>query len=245
MKNSKVLLVVTSHATLGSTGLKTGFWLEELAVPYLELRAAGVAVDIASPLGGAPPADPKSESSPSEAVKAFLADPEAAKKLASTIRVADATSDYDAYFVVGGHGVMWDLALVDATARLLSRAWAAGKVVAAVCHGPAALVSVVDTESEPIVKGRRVAGFSNEEEAAVGLTDVVPFALETRLVELGGRYERGPMWSAHAVRDGRLVTGQNPASSALVAREVLATLGAPLQAETQTRASQDARADAR
>lgn len=221
----RVLMIVTSHAHLGDTGTPTGFWLEELAAPYGVFRDAGLAIDLASPAGGRPPSDPKSEASNAEEVRRFREDREATDKLASTLRLADVTERYDAYFVVGGHGVMWDLASSPELAALLGRAHDAGKVVAAVCHGPAALVGVHDAQGEPIVRGRRVAGFSNEEEDAVRLTAVVPFPLETRLRELGGRYERGPMWAPFAVRDGHLVTGQNPQSSAAVARETLAALG--------------------
>jgi putative intracellular protease/amidase len=222
--NAKVLMIVTSHAELGTSGQKTGFWLEELAAPYYELVEAGFSIDIASPLGGKPPADPKGESSEATAVKRFLDDAEAMKKLAATARLADVGEPYDAYFVVGGHGVMWDLAENEALARLLGRAHDDGRVVAAVCHGPAALSLVKDAAGAPIVKDRRVAGFSNEEEDAVGLTAVVPFALETRLRDLGGRYERGPKWSSFAVRDGKLITGQNPQSSVAVAKLVLEAL---------------------
>lgn len=220
-----VLMIVTSHARLGETDKPTGFWLEELAAPYAVFRDAGLRIDLASPAGGRPPADPKSETSDAEPVRRFLGDPEAMAQLASTRRLADVAEGYDAYFVVGGHGVMWDLATSPEAAALLGRAHDAGKVVAAVCHGPAALVGVRDAQGQPIVSGRRVAAFSNEEEDAVGLTGVVPFQLETRLRELGARYERGPKWSAFAVRDGKLVTGQNPQSSAETAREVLAALG--------------------
>lgn len=225
-----VLLLVTSHDRLGSTGEKTGFWLEELAAPYRAFVEAGANVTIASPKGGKAPADPKSESNPPEVVKWFLGNEEAQAKLESTKRIADITEPYDVYFVVGGHGVMWDLAEDAAAARLLGQAYDQGKVVAAVCHGPGALVNVHLASGEPLVKGRRVAGFSDEEEAAVKLTGVVPFPLETRLRELGGRYERGPMWKSFAVRDGRLVTGQNPASSEAVAREALAALSESAQA---------------
>jgi putative intracellular protease/amidase len=221
----RVLMIVTSHARLGESDTPTGFWLEELAAPYAVFRDAGVAIDIASPNGGRPPADPKSEKSEAEPVRRFLADPEAMAQLEATQPLADVTDRYDAYFVVGGHGVMWDLAVSPEMASLLGRAHDAGKVVAAVCHGPAALVGVRDAQGEPIVRGRRVAGFSNEEEDAVGLTSIVPFSLETRLRELGGNYERGPKWGAFAVRDGNLVTGQNPQSSADTARETLAALG--------------------
>ena len=226
MSDSKsVLMIVTSHDRLGESGKPTGFWLEELAAPYAVFRDAGLRIDLASPGGGRPPANPKSESGEAEPVRRFLADREAMARLESTRRLADVEERYDAYFVVGGHGVMWDLAASPEAAALLGRAHDAGKVVAAVCHGPAALVGVRDAKGEPIVRGRRVAAFSNEEEDAVGLTGIVPFALETRLRELGARYERGPKWAAFAVRDGKLVTGQNPQSSADTAREVLAALG--------------------
>lgn len=220
-----VVLIVTSHAKLGTTGEPTGFWLEELAAPYYELVDAGFRVTIASPLGGRPPADPKSEKSDAPAVKRFVADEAAQAKLAATMALESLdASAFDAWFVVGGHGVMWDLADSEKLATLLGRAHDGGKVVAAVCHGPAALVRVRDASGAPIVRGRRVTGFSNEEEDAVGLTGIVPFALETKLRELGGAYERGPKWGAFAVRDGRLITGQNPASSTAAARLVVESL---------------------
>ena len=222
----KVLMIVTSHDQLGATGTRTGFWLEELAAPYLEFVRAGAEVDIASPKGGKAPADPKSDTEPSAVVRAFRADARAVAKLEATLRLGDVKEVYDAYFVVGGHGVMWDLAEDAAAQALLGRAFDAGRVVAAVCHGPAALVNVTLADGSSIVAGRRVAGFSNEEEGAVKLTEIVPFSLETRLTERGGRYEKGPMWSSFVVRDGRLVTGQNPASSTAVARETLVALSA-------------------
>ncbi len=225
MKNDiRALMIVTSHAELGSTGQKTGFWLEELAAPYLELVLRGVEVDIASPKGGRPPADPKSASSETEAVRAFLADRIASKKLDSTIPLAEASADYDAYFVVGGHGVMWDLARDPALAAMLAGAHDRGRIVAAVCHGPAALVGARLADGRPLVAGRRVAAFSNEEEALIELTSVVPFALESELVRLGARYERGANWASHVAVDDRLITGQNPASSVDVARAVLRAL---------------------
>jgi putative intracellular protease/amidase len=220
----KVLMIVTSHAALGSTGQKTGFWLEELAVPYQTLRRGGLTVDIASPRGGQPPVDPKSEKDEKPEVKAFLADPAAGRALASTLPLSEVRDDYDAFFVVGGHGVMWDLAEDARLQELLGKAHAAGKVVAAVCHGPAALVGVRTPAGAPLVAGKRVAGFSDEEEAAVGLAQVVPFALESKLRSLGGKYQRGPTWASFAVVDGHLVTGQNPASSGAVAESVLKLL---------------------
>lgn len=223
--SQKILLIVTSHDRLGETGKPTGFWLEELAAPYRTFVEAGAEVDIASPKGGRPPVDPGSEKSDSADVAWFRANADAMTKLETTKKLESVTSDaYDAYFVVGGHGVMWDLADHAASRALLARAFDGGRVVAAVCHGPGALVNVKLASGAPIVRGRRVAGFSDEEEAAVKLEEIVPFRLESRLRELGGKYERGPMWSAFAVRDGRLVTGQNPQSSVAAAKETLAAL---------------------
>lgn len=221
----RILMIVTSHEKLGSTGTKTGFWLEELAAPYLELTRRGMHVDIASPAGGRPPADPKSESNPAPAVRAFLDDRAATTKLGNTLQLGSAASDYDAYFVVGGHGVMWDLATDTALARMLAGAYERGKVVAAVCHGPAALVNVRLSSGGYLVAGKRVSAFSNAEEAAVGLDKIVPFALESTLKERGAKYEGAPMWASFAVRDGQLITGQNPASSVAVAQAVLEALG--------------------
>ena len=220
----KILLIVTSHSQFGNTGERTGFWLEELAAPYAEFTQAGVQVDIASPQGGQAPIDPRSEKDASEATRAFLANAQAMKQLANTRPLADVKDTYDAYFVVGGHGVMWDLSKSAPLHQLLSQGYARGSVVAAVCHGPAALVGVKGPEGEPLVKGKRLAAFSNEEEKAAKFDTVVPFPLETRMRELGAKYESGPMWQSFAVRDGRLVTGQNPASSVATAREVLAAL---------------------
>ncbi|WP_426749669.1 type 1 glutamine amidotransferase domain-containing protein [Myxococcus sp. Y35] len=220
----KILLIVTSHSQFGDTGERTGFWLEELAAPYEQFVQAGAQVDIASPKGGAAPVDPRSEKEATAATRAFLSDARAAKKLANTLVLSEVKDTYDAYFVVGGHGVMWDLATHAPLHQLLSQSFARGAVVAAVCHGPAALVGVKGPDGEPLVNGRRVAAFSNAEEKAAKFDAIVPFALETRLRELGARYESGPLWASFTVRDGRLVTGQNPASSADTAREVLRVL---------------------
>ncbi len=224
MNTPKILMIVTSHEKLGETGKPTGLWLEELALPYIVLTESGAHVDIASPKGGRPPIDPGSESDPNEQISKFLADQEAQAKMANTLPIDSITEPYDAVFVVGGHGVMWDLSTSEGVARLLRDTFERSGVVAAVCHGPGALVPVTLSSGKPLVSGRRVAGFSNEEESAVGLEEVVPFSLQDRLTELGGRYESGPMWQPFAVRDDRLVTGQNPASSAAVARETLRAL---------------------
>jgi putative intracellular protease/amidase len=217
MKN--VLLIVTSHAELGNTGTKTGFWLEELAAPYYELVEAGFDVTIASPKGGKPPADPKSEKADAAVVKRFLADKQAMARLETTKPLASIDGKFDAYLVVGGHGVMWDLAESDDIVRLLGGAFDQGRVVAAVCHGPAAFAKL-----GKVVNGKRVTGFSNEEEESAGLTNIMPFPLETKLVELGGKYEKGPKWGPFAVRDGNVITGQNPASSVKVAKLLIEAL---------------------
>lgn len=223
----RIVIVLTSHSKLGASGRPTGFWFEELAAPYYEFVEAGAEVDLASPAGGRPPADPASEKDPPPIVARFLDDETAMRKLNDTRRLADLAADeYDAIFVAGGHGVMWDLP-DDADARaLLGQAASAGKIVSAVCHGPAALVGVALANGDPLVKGRRVAAFSDEEEIAAHLVDVVPFALEQRLKELGANYERGPKFTPFAVRDENLVTGQNPQSSVETARGVLAALDA-------------------
>jgi putative intracellular protease/amidase len=220
-----VLMIVTSHDRLGSSDRKTGLWFEELAVPYLELARAGARVDIASPRGGKPPIDPNSEREPSAAGSDFLADAAASAKLEHTQLLADVKDPYDAYFVVGGHGVMWDLAKDASLTALLIGAYEGGKVIAAVCHGPAALVHIRLPSGQLLLAKHRVTGFSNAEERAAGLASVVPFALETALRQRSRKYECVPEWQPFAIRDERLVTGQNPASSLLVARETLAALG--------------------
>lgn len=223
LAGKKVLMIVTSHAQLGKTGRETGFWMEELAAPYLLFQKSGLAVDIASPKGGEAPTDPASLNNPADSVKAFLADQKAKDKLKATLTL-DKAGKHDAYFVVGGHGVLWDLVDSKDLQKLLSESFEDGRVVAAVCHGPAALVNVRLKNGDPLVKGRKVSGFSNQEEKAVGLDSVVPFALESELKSLGGLYQNGPAWSSFAVRDGRLVTGQNPASSEAAARLTLEAL---------------------
>jgi putative intracellular protease/amidase len=222
-----VLMIVTSHDQLGTTGETTGFWFEELAAPYVEFASAGLQVDIASPRGGRGPVDPRSLAEPSEAVDRFKADPQAVDKLENTLVLSDVRRAYDAYFVVGGHGVMWDLADHRLLQSLLAEAFEDGRIVSAVCHLPAALVNVRLAGGEPLVKGRRVTGFTNEEERAVGLDEVVPFLIETAMEERGARFEKGPAWAPFTVTDGRLITGQNPASSAPAARDVLAALRVP------------------
>lgn len=223
----KVLIVLTSHDQLGDTGEKTGFWLEELAAPYYVFRDAGADVTLASPKGGQPPLDPKSASADSqtEATRRFEADAEAKAALADTRRLADVQiEDYDAVFYPGGHGPLWDLAGDATSIALIEAAVAAGKPVGAVCHAPAVLRSVKASDGTPLVKGKKVTGFTNSEEAAVGLTDIVPFLVEDMLVANGGVYSRGADWAPHVESDGLLVTGQNPASSAPSAQALLELL---------------------
>ena len=220
--NPTLLIVVTSHTQLGDTGKPTGFWLEELAVPYRVFTRAGARVDIASPKGGKAPADPRSLDKPSAEVTGFLADPSAQAKLDHTLKLSDVPAGkYDAVFIAGGHGVMWDLTSNASLATLLAETYARGAVVAAVCHGPAALAQVKKPSGEALVKGLRFTGFSDEEEAALELTRVVPFLIESTLEGQGGHYERAAMWQPHVVRDGKLVTGQNPASSRATAEAAL------------------------
>jgi putative intracellular protease/amidase len=224
----KILIVVTSHDRLGKTGEPTGFWLEELATPYYVFRDAGAAVDLASPRGGRAPHDPRSMDRPGSrpaSVERFLADKDAMAKVETTIAIADVeVGAYDAIFLAGGHGTMWDLPASEPLARLVGATFDRGAPVAAVCHGPAGLVGARARDGRPIVAGRKVAAFTNAEEEAVKLTGVVPFLLETRLRGLGAELVVGEMWKPHAVRDGNLVTGQNPASSERVAQLVLDAL---------------------
>ena len=220
----KILIVLTSHDTLGNTGRKTGFWLEEFAAPYYAFVDAGATVTLASPKGGQPPLDPKSDDpdAQTDATRRFRQDTEAQQVLASTRRLADVqAADYDAVFYPGGHGPLWDLAEDTKSVGLIETMLAAGKPVSAVCHAPGVLRHAKTADGKPLVQGRQVTGFSNAEEAAVQLTDVVPFLVEDELTRLGGLYSSGPDWQPHVVSDGLLVTGQNPASSVGVAEALL------------------------
>lgn len=223
MPNPKILIILTSHNTLGHTDQPTGFWLEELAVPYNSFKAAGAQVTLASPKGGKPPLDPRSDE-PSDEVKKFLADPDAVKQLESTHRLSRLDEAFDAIYVVGGHGAMWDLSNHPAVVERVERTWREGGVVSAVCHGSAALTPARKPDGTPMVKGKNVTGFANDEEREVGLEKVVPFLLEDRLRALEGFYSQGEVWQPHVVRDGRMITGQNPASSKGVAEAVLEIL---------------------
>lgn len=225
-KMKKILFVVTSHDKLGNTGKKTGFWTEELAAPYYELSDQGIQIDIATPLGGQPPIDPKSAdpASATEDTKRFDADTELLTKLKHTLKLAHVKeSDYDAVFYPGGHGPLWDLAKDRNSITLIESFYNNNKPVAFVCHAPGVLKDV-KIKDEYLVKGKKVTGFSNSEEAAVGLTNVVPFLLEEVLQANGGIYSKTENWQPYAVEDGILITGQNPASSKLVAKKLLQQL---------------------
>lgn len=223
----KVLIVLTSHEDLGNTGKKTGFWLEEFAAPYYALRDAGAQITLASPKGGQPPLDPKSSdpSAQTDATRRFDADAAARAELSHTKPLADVdASAFDAVFYPGGHGPLWDLAEDPVSIALIEKTIAAGKPVAAVCHAPGVLRHVKGADGQPLVAGKAVTGFSNSEEAAVQLTDVVPFLVEDMLKESGGKYTKAADWAPHVVTDGLLITGQNPASSEPVAEALLAAL---------------------
>jgi putative intracellular protease/amidase len=225
-KMKKVLFVVTSHDKLGNTGEKTGFWTEELAAPYYALTDKGVQIDIATPLGGQPPIDPKSEdpSSATEDTKRYDKDTVLQEKLKHTKKLSEVNqADYDAVFYPGGHGPLWDLATDKTSSALIEAFYTHNKPVAFVCHSPAVLKNV-KVNGEFLVKGKKVTGFSNTEEAAVGLTDVVPFLLEDALQANGATYSKTEDWHPYAVEDGLLITGQNPASSKLVAEKLLIQL---------------------
>ncbi|RZF26747.1 type 1 glutamine amidotransferase domain-containing protein [Paraburkholderia sp. UYCP14C] len=220
----KILVVLTSHDQLGNTGERTGFWLEELAAPYYAFLDAGAGVTLASPKGGQPPLDPKSNEPgfETEATRRFTVDAAATKALADTKRLADVSlADFDAVFYPGGHGPLWDLAEDPVSIALIEQAIQAGKPVGAVCHAPAVLRHAKGADGKPLVSGKAVTGFSNSEEEAIGLTNVVPFLVEDMLKVNGGRYTKAIDWQSHVVVDGLLVTGQNPASSDASARATL------------------------
>jgi len=223
----KILIVLTSHDELGNTGNKTGFWLEEFAAPYYVLKDAGAAITLASLKGGQPPLDPKSDlpENLTELTKRFRADKAAQVELANTKKLADVSAgDFDAVFYPGGHGTMWDMPDNRASIALIEAFVKSGKPVGAVCHAPAALVNVRGKDGAYLIKGKHVTGFTNAEEEAVGLSKVVPFLLEDRLKERGGIYSKGADWTPYVQVDGKLVTGQNPASSRPAAEALLKLL---------------------
>jgi len=223
----KILMVLTSHDDLGSTGRKTGFWLEEFAAPYYVFKDAGADITLASPQGGQPPLDPKSADKDYQtaATERFNRDTEAQAALSTTVKLQTVSAaDYDALFYPGGHGPLWDLSADKDSIALIETMYAQGKPVAAVCHGPGVLRHARSTDGAPLVSGKAVTGFSNSEEAAVGLADVVPFLVEDELQKGGGLYSKGADWQAHIVCAGNLITGQNPASSESAAKALLALL---------------------
>lgn len=223
----KILMILTSHDQLGNTGKKTGFWLEEFVAPYYVFKDAGAQVTVASPDGGQPPLDPKSDdpSAQTDATRRFSDDPAAQKVLANTHKLKDVSAaDFDAVFYPGGHGPLWDLAEDATSIALIEAMLAAGKPVAAVCHAPGVLRHVKSADGKPLVEGKSVTGFTNTEEEAVGLTDMVPFLVEDMLKTNGGKYSKGDDWQPHVVTDGLLVTGQNPASSEHAAEALLKML---------------------
>lgn len=212
----KVLIVLTSHDQLGDTGRKTGFWLEELAAPYYTFKDAGAEIVLASPKGGQPPLDPKSNEPDFQTAltRRFEADAEANAQLARTVRLDSVSqADFDTVFYPGGHGPLWDLAEDRDSIALIESFIAADKPVALVCHAPGVLRHVKAATGRPLVEGLQVTGFTNTEEEGVGLTQVVPFLVEDELKANGGHYSKGPDWGSYVVRDGLLITGQNPASS--------------------------------
>jgi len=223
----KILMVLTSHDKLGTTGEKTGFWLEEFAAPYYVFKDAGAKVTLASPLGGQPPLDPKSDAPDfqTEATHRFKADSAAQKVLSSTLKLAEVSAaDFDAVFYPGGHGPLWDLAEDPSSIALIEAMLAAGKPVAAVCHAPGVLRHPKTSDGTFVVQGKTVTGFTNSEEEAVGLTKVVPFLVEDMLKQNGGKYSKAQDWHPHVVTDGLLITGQNPASSEPAAKALLEKL---------------------
>ena len=224
----KIIMVLTSHDQLGNTGRKTGFWLEEFAAPYFVFRDAGVQLTIASPKGGQPPIDPKSDlpENQTPAMTRFKKDAAAQKDLANTVKLADVRAeDFDTVFYPGGHGPMWDLAESPVSIALIESFYNSGKLVAFVCHAPGVLRHVTH-KGEPLVKGKRVTGFTNEEEAEVQLTKIVPFLVEDELRRLGAIFEKVPNWQPFNIVDGHLITGQNPASSTSTAQALLRLVNA-------------------
>jgi putative intracellular protease/amidase len=219
-----LLIVITSHDQLGDTGEKTGFWLEEFTTPYYIFLDAGVKVSLASPRGGMPPIDPRSMSdeAQTDSTRRFLSDNKANEALANTIKLSQVNAnDFDAIFYPGGHGPLWDLVDNKDSIRLIESFWSQGKPVSAVCHAPAVLLNARDNQGELIIKNKNVTGFTNNEETAIGLTNKVPFLLESELIERGGSYSKADNFEPHIQIDGKLITGQNPASAEGVAKALI------------------------
>jgi putative intracellular protease/amidase len=227
--NKNILVVLTSHDELGNTGKKTGFWLEELAAPFYVLKDSGATLTLASPKGGQPPLDPKSdeEAFQTDATRRFKDDSEANAQLAATHKLSDLdAANFDAVFYPGGHGPLWDLVSDADSIRLIEDFWGSNKPVATVCHAPAVLLNAKDSDGGYLVRGKEVTGFTNTEEAAVELTDVVPLLVEDALIDRGAKFARKEDWAAFARQDGHLITGQNPGSSEAVAKLLVSALEA-------------------
>lgn len=227
MADKKVLMVLTSHDQLGDTGEKTGFWLEEFAAPYYAFKDAGYQIELASPKGGRPPMDPKSdtEDTQTEDTKRFKNDQDAQDHLNNTKVLASVNPDgYDTVFYPGGHGPMWDLANDKDSINIIENFNKKGKIIGAVCHAPAALLNAKGSDGNSLVAGKKVTAFANSEEEEVGLKDDVPYLLENRLKDLGGKYEKKDNWKEFTIKDGNLITGQNPASSKKVAQNIIESL---------------------
>lgn len=224
----KVLVVLPSHDQLGNTGQKTGFWLEEFTDPYYKFIDSGYEVTIASPKGGKPPVDPKStqKENQSESTQRFEKDKSAQAKLENTLVLGQVSAnDYDTLFLPGGHGPMWDLSSDENMKKIVEDFYSDKKIVSAVCHGPAGLLQATDRNGNSILKGKKITGFTNNEESAVGLTKAVPFSLENRMKELGGKFEKGQDFKPFVISDGQLITGQNPKSALPAAEKVIEILG--------------------
>jgi len=223
----KILMILTSHDKLGDSGKKTGFWLEEFAAPYYVLLDSGVEITLASPAGGQPPLDPQSDlpEAQTQATERFKKDQAAQSALGNTTKLADINADeFDAIFYPGGHGPLWDLAENTDSQRIIETFVAEDRPLAAVCHAPAIFKHTKGANGKSLVSGRRVTGFTNTEEAAVGLTEIVPFLVEDMLKANGGLFEKGSDWGSYVVADGKLITGQNPASSEAAAKALLKLL---------------------
>lgn len=223
----KILVVLTSHSELGNTGKKTGFWIEEFAAPYYIFKEAGAEITLASPKGGQPPIDPSSDTPDNQtpATIRFKSDAELQKTLSNSLELSSVSADdFDGIFYPGGHGPLWDLSNDADSIKLIESFWKSKKPVVAVCHAPSVLLHVKNEKDELLLKGKNVTGFSNSEEEAVKLTDIVPFLLEDELKKTGSNYSKKENWASYVVKDGLLITGQNPASSEEAARELIKAL---------------------
>ena len=222
MASERVLMVLTSHGEMGDTGKKTGFWLAEFTHPYYVIADAGYPIDVVSIEGGKAPIDPRSLDQSDKKNQRFFDDADLMGQVNESKKLADVDpSQYSAIVFAGGHGTMWDLPIDESVNHVSAKIYQNNGIVAAVCHGPAAFANITLENGDPLIKGKKFAAFTNEEEDIVGLTDVVPFLLETRLIELGGQFVYGKPWSENVVVDGRVITGQNPQSATLLGEMVV------------------------